>query len=614
MPDQPTESEGTDSSSASAIDLPHNGTLEPGGIAWASGRLHMNPIAREKDRASRVLMWLLIESFLMFSVTAVVGLAALGVFALAPTIFDSLSRTHTPVALAITAIGGAMAVKLWSIGVGEALQSMVSAVDHIVVRTVSVVVVGTSEALGTGEAGAQLLYSFVVVGTCALSILFCVYVLGDFTLSSPSVLEITRAPLTFSSFSRAVWFGFQLGMGMLLTALAIRMMFSAEWASMLRRVSFVVVPRSSDLKRVPAPLVTLRIAHASDLHAQIAGHRLSEGRTLNEGDLAYALEEISRTNNVDAVVLSGDLTEDGSHDAWDALLSTDALYSFKERLVIAPGNHDLNSVYADWRASVFRISGSLDVEGHGRALRYLNAANELMGERTTVICPFTGAVSTFSEVMERARDDLAGWAADRATPRSRYPADILAEIFPMVVRVGEESSPTRFVVWNSVKPNRWPVLNAIGAVSRSQIDRMDKMLVSLGQRPLVHIVHHQIGLPRSSEAVDPKSKSLWSRFSSAFMALESSHALVDWLIRRRQRTVILHGHHHKLFAMRQEDCKATIVSAPSATLGCEESFVSGEHCGTRGRWLLLSVAVGRGVADLQGFAVRDSFPSQRPRG
>lgn len=94
------------------------------------------------------------------------------------------------------------------------------------------------------------------------------------------------------------------------------------------------------------------------------------------------------------------------------------------------------------------------------------------------------------------------------------------------------------------------------------------------------------------------------------MALESSHALVDWLIRRRQRTVILHGHHHKLFVMRQEDCKATIVSAPSATLGCEESFVSGEKRGTQGRWLFLSVAVGQGAADLEGFAVRDSFSSQ----
>jgi hypothetical protein len=84
--------------------------------------------------------------------------------------------------------------------------------------------------------------------------------------------------------------------------------------------------------------------------------------------------------------------------------------------------------------------------------------------------------------------------------------------------------------------------------------------------------------------------------------------LIDWIESLGQRTVILHGHKHKYFVADLMDGQTTIVSAPSVTLGCEESFVKGFEHSDAGYWLDLTLNVRGTHTQLIGAEVRRSQP------
>lgn len=56
-----------------------------------------------------------------------------------------------------------------------------------------------------------------------------------------------------------------------------------------------------------------------------------------------------------------------------------------------------------------------------------------------------------------------------------------------------------YVVWNSVRPNRTPLLNAQGEINDAQLDRGHKLVAAYASIPLIHIVHHQPSLPTTSK-------------------------------------------------------------------------------------------------------------------
>ena len=301
--------------------------------------------------------------------------------------------------------------------------------------------------------------------------------------------------------------------------------------------------------------------------------------------------------SIHAVVLSGDLTDNGSQEGWDALLKGGAIENFRAKLVLAPGNHDINLVYESVWKSLFRLEGPRRTGANARALRYLRAASAVMGERAWVLCPYSGAFATLQSTMARAAEDLASWNEGLDKPRkaSLLPLQLFERLFPMAVAVSNsDGNPqrVRFIVWNSVKQNEWPAFNAIEEVEKDQFERAERLVAWLGaDTPLVHVMHHQIGLPPPGSGRRVKGMSAWRRLTTAGMAMQNPGEVLDWLGARTQRTVVLHGHHHKLFMLDSPDAKATIVSAPSMTLGCEESFFNGSEPGPKGRWLKLTLEV-----------------------
>ena len=95
-----------------------------------------------------------------------------------------------------------------------------------------------------------------------------------------------------------------------------------------------------------------RIAHLSDIHAvgEPYGFRIESGRSGPRGNvrlekLLTCLDRVHADNPIDAVLITGDLTDAGRSAEWSELL--DALRAHPrllERILILPGNHDLNIV------------------------------------------------------------------------------------------------------------------------------------------------------------------------------------------------------------------------------------------------------------------------------
>jgi len=95
-----------------------------------------------------------------------------------------------------------------------------------------------------------------------------------------------------------------------------------------------------------------RVAHLSDLHVvgERYGFRIESGRSGPRGNerVKHVLRELNALhaeNPLDAILITGDMTDAGRSAEWAEFLDAVALYpSLAERILIVPGNHDLNVV------------------------------------------------------------------------------------------------------------------------------------------------------------------------------------------------------------------------------------------------------------------------------
>lgn len=335
----------------------------------------------------------------------------------------------------------------------------------------------------------------------------------------------------------------------------------------------------------------LTLAHVSDLHAHVEGGHLIEKTTrrVSAEMIEGVLSSILREHNVDAVVCSGDSTDDGGVGSWKQLLTLPSWTEVKRMLVLAPGNHDLNYLEAGGLNSVFLIEKRTEEGLHLRALRYLKVANQVMGERARLMSPFTGGVTTLREAMARVEADFELWGQDQKLARNAMsPLEFLGKCFPMAVTTESTEDRCVFFVWNTVKKNSVPIWNSVGEMASDQVDRARELVRHIpSSMPLIHVMHHQVTLPRAKTY-----RIALNRFFGIGMALNYSHRFFDWVAELRQSTVLLHGHHHKAFFCINADRNVEIVSAPSGTLGCEESFFDQLPSETNeAHWLRVTIAL-----------------------
>lgn len=488
----------------------------------------------------------------------------------------------------------------------DALKAWFSAWSHAAYRIASVVVAGSIERWRLGPLAGQFIYSFLVTFALALALLLA-GVLLDGTGPGLAVKAVLLGQANdIKSITNLVLGSIYLSTTLLVVALAVSMFSAERWIGLGQRLR--LQPWSPTIEE-QSSIKSITVAHISDLHAQKSNIPLTESNHSHRPEALDELLQHVHAASPDAIVISGDLTDDGSIGAWEEFLKTPSLEVIKDRLVIAPGNHDLNLVEQSKTRSLFRIWSIRAIGRHLRAARFLQVANILMGNRALVVCPYTKKVSTLAAVMERAQHDLNKWLRRDPSIRraSLTPTDLLDACFPMAVYVEDKAGaklPGCFIAWNSVKKNRAPIFNAIGEISAEQMKRVDQLISGLtGDVALVHVMHHQMALPSRSHLAFSKTNSTPSRLTEIGMVLENPAPLISWLARKAQRTILLHGHHHKYFVLKEDEAMTTIVSAPSATVGCEESYRK-DLLSDAPAWLLLELGIRGPHAELQSIAPR----------
>ena len=189
----------------------------------------------------------------------------------------------------------------------------------------------------------------------------------------------------------------------------------------------------------PEAARTWRIAHLSDVHVvgERYGFRLESGRSGPSGNgrlrlLLAELELLHAGDPLDAIVVSGDMTDAGRSSEWAEFLDAVARHPrLAERMLIIPGNHDLNIVD---RANPARLDLPTSPNKRLRKLRLLSAMGLLQGERVRVVdCARRNLGATLASTLEPHLKDMATFA-DRGRPwLSKRLADLWTSVFPMVL-------------------------------------------------------------------------------------------------------------------------------------------------------------------------------------
>ena len=154
------------------------------------------------------------------------------------------------------------------------------------------------------------------------------------------------------------------------------------------------------LEKFPAPPHqgrTWRIAHLSDIHVvgERYGFRIESGRSGPRGNerlrrVMAQLADLDAKDPLDAILITGDMTDAGRSSEWAEFLDAMAPHpQLAERILVLPGNHDLN--VAD-RANPARLELPTSPNRRLRQLRVLSMLCSVQGRRVHVVDYARGAV------------------------------------------------------------------------------------------------------------------------------------------------------------------------------------------------------------------------------
>ena len=319
---------------------------------------------------------------------------------------------------------------------------------------------------------------------------------------------------------------------------------------------------------------TWRIAHLSDIHlvGDQYGFRIESGRRGPRGNGRFTrildrIEAIHRTNPLDLVLISGDMTDAGIATEWAAFLDAVALHpALAERIVILPGNHDLNIVD---RLNPARLDLPFSPIKRLRQMRSLSAIAAIQGHRVRVVEPDSG---TLDRTLAQALAPHRRWIAEFADTGSLRLAIGLGQLwddqFPLIAPPAEPNG-LGVAILNSNAETHFSFTNALGMVSVEQTHRLAAAVERFPQAHwIVALHHHLVEYPMSV-----------AKFSERI-----GTALINgsWFIRKLRslapRAIIMHGHRHIDWI---GACgKLKIVSAPSPVMGATDEAPTYFHIHT----------------------------------
>lgn len=343
-------------------------------------------------------------------------------------------------------------------------------------------------------------------------------------------------------------------------------------ASLVWGVTDATMPQPRELTafRPKGELVrSWRIAHLSDVHAvgEHYGYRLGSGRAGPRGndaliDALGRLDALHRREPLDAVVITGDLTDAGTATEFAELLDAFAAFPRLAPLLVAlPGNHDVNIVD---RANPARLDLPTSPKKRLRELRTLSALDTLHGRRIRVIDHEAKRLGdTFDSVLWRSSSAMIDFADRGSRRRAKRIDDLWASAFPMV-RPPERDDGLGIIALNSNAESHFSFTNALGFMTAEQAHGLDLVMRQYPRAYWIVALHHHL----------VEHPSLGHGF-----ATRVSTTLVNgnWFTRRlrafAERTVVMHGHRHIDWI---GECGGlTIISAPSSTMpssGADDAY------------------------------------------
>ena len=305
---------------------------------------------------------------------------------------------------------------------------------------------------------------------------------------------------------------------------------------------------------------TWRIAHLSDVHVvgERYGFRIESGRSGPRGNerlarLLAELETLHASDPLDAILITGDMTDAGRSSEWaeflDAVMRHPGLAG---RMLMIPGNHDLNIVD---RANPARLDLPMSPNKRLRKLRVLAAMAALQGDRVRVVdrsCRRLG--ETLARALAPHRDAMAAFA-DIGRPRmSKELTELWAGVFPMVLPPDPDDG-LGIILLDSNADTHFSFTNALGMVSADQARGLE---IARAQYPqacwVIALHHHVVEYPRPAKALS-------ERVGTALIN-------GNWFVRRLRslagRAILMHGHRHVDW---MGECNGiAILSAPSPVM------------------------------------------------
>jgi len=296
----------------------------------------------------------------------------------------------------------------------------------------------------------------------------------------------------------------------------------------------------SQFATAPRDSATWRIVHLSDIHVvgEDYGFRLESGRSGPRGNdrfrrLLDQLDAIDAKDPLDIVLITGDMTDAGISTEWAEVLDALSAHpSLAERVLMLPGNHDLNIVD---RANPARMDLPTSPNRALRQVRALSAMNAVQGSRVRVIDrEEDGLGGTLKEVLKPYTSELARFA-DVARPifTSKIP-EIWARAFPMIVPPSDPRG-LGIILLNSNADTHFSFTNALGMVSAEQMQGVE---IARQQYPdacwIIALHHHVVEYPWAAKALSERVGT----------ALINGNWFVRSLAPLTGRAILMHGHRH----------------------------------------------------------------------
>jgi hypothetical protein len=296
----------------------------------------------------------------------------------------------------------------------------------------------------------------------------------------------------------------------------------------------------------------------------------------------------------DLIIVTGDVTNAGQAEEWKFFIESISQLSteVRERMILIPGNHDLNLAHP---SELSVGDGDSQLLRKVRAIRFLAAADEIQGTRAWVLC--AGAtraddrIVRFRDLMAPIRSELARFIAEPPQARQRVrvshvpmtgvnmhwvdatpvddrahlrcPTELWQDAFPMVVQDPRTGVLIYILDSNAIGGNI--VNNAFGHLRWEHAVQLRRLERHFGAKPTLVLLHHHVALPPTSFKF-ARAKPI-NALMRRFMLMDNSSDLIAALPHTRD-AVIFHGHRHVGY-LGELSPNLQITSAPSTTLGDE---------------------------------------------